>query len=59
MPWWTRGFVDGRHAHPELERASAELYGRLRMLTDALEQMVREREDYLRDDGDDDGEADG
>lgn len=48
-PWWLRSH-DGEHAHPSVERASAELVGRLSELADQLEALVEEREQELLDD---------
>lgn len=47
-PWWLRrNRTDSAHAHPKLERASAELYGRMEALINELDRVVSEREDEL------------
>lgn len=45
-PWSREGATDG-HVDPDLERASAELYGRIDRLCDEVEQVVSERERAL------------
>lgn len=38
------------HAKPDIEQASAEVFGRLLAITDQLERLIEQREQELRED---------